>query len=283
MGDTGDTGPRGPEGIHGPVGPRGSTGLRGPTGLQGPAGPAGSSGHTSSGEYVRLRGDTMTGRLVIRMATEGTGLTVTARGRSKPMLEVSGRGVHIGPYTADRNEGGQLHLDPGASYRTGWILDSYKDTFRLLMNGASHIIVDRTTVKPGVSGTIKLGSSGLRWREIFATQTTITSDPRLKTKMKATGDHLHKVKAVGVKEYKFLEEPDDDPDRYGFDASELGATFPDSTLAVLHRTDPDDAEYGMIDDDHREHGTWYLDPLQITAVLWRAVQELTEKVEALEA
>lgn len=131
---------------------------------------------------------------------------------------------------------------------------------------------------PTADNTYVLGNTGARWTAVWAATGTIqTSDPTLKTDIKAIPEALPLVNAIEPKTYKWKvggKKPDgtDVPGKrthWGFMAPEI--------KAAVDKTGLDFGGY-VKDDAGIEHLRFD----QLIPILWGAVRELSSKVEALE-
>jgi hypothetical protein len=116
------------------------------------------------------------------------------------------------------------------------------------------------------------GAGTLNATAVYANGTALTSDERLKRDIAPLPDDcLRLVAAIEPKRFKFVEPPEPagppgwfDKTRWGFVAQDVAAAMPDAVEV--------DAE-----------GNQYVSPSDLTACLWRGVQELTARVKTLEA
>lgn len=145
-------------------------------------------------------------------------------------------------------------------------------------------VINAGTLIPLTDNAYSVGASGIRWTSIWAVNGTIqTSDPSLKTNIAAVDGNVAtrlvaaispitfswKVGGKTLTGGKWVDQPGKRT-HWGFDASQIGATFGAEKLDFG----------GYI---KGEDGTLALRPDQLIPVLWRAVQALTERVGALEA
>lgn len=129
------------------------------------------------------------------------------------------------------------------------------------------------SILPLTDNIYLLGNSTNRWSSVWAVTGTIqTSDPRLKTSIEALPDALPIVAAINPVTFKWRDGGNGKPGartHWGFLAPDLKAGF-----------EPTGRDFGgyVLAEDGSEH----MRPDQLIPVLWKAVQELSAKVAALE-
>lgn len=120
---------------------------------------------------------------------------------------------------------------------------------------------------PESNNVSSCGTAGNAWAICASYNFSQQSDPRGKLDIAPAPDALGKIKKLTVITYRDAGDRrgDAQPLRTGFDAVELNTIHPD---AVIYDKDNNPAGYSVSD---------------VNALLWKAVQELLVKVEALEA
>tara|TARA_R100001509_G_scaffold125575_1_gene79071 strand:- start:76 stop:1482 length:1407 start_codon:yes stop_codon:yes gene_type:complete len=160
-------------------------------------------------------------------------------------------------------------------------------------NNLAVIVDNNRAVKPGANDAYDIGTSSLRWDDIFATNGTIdTSDERRKENIKDTSLGLDFVNKLKPKEYKWKdydyehinnqdgEEPKSITKTRTFKRKHQGLLAQDveKTLKDIGLTNDDFA--GIVYDEESDiYGLRYS---QLIAPLIKAVQELSVKVTELE-
>jgi hypothetical protein len=160
-------------------------------------------------------------------------------------------------------------------------------------NNLAVVIDNNRAVKPGANDAYDLGTSSLRWDDVFATNGTIdTSDERRKENIKDTSLGLDFVNKLKPKEYKWKdydyehidnqdgEEPKSITKTRTFKRKHQGLLAQDveKTLKDIGLTNDDFA--GIVYD--KESDIYGLRYSQLIAPLIKAVQELSAKVTELE-
>ncbi len=160
-------------------------------------------------------------------------------------------------------------------------------------NNLAVIVDNNRALKPGVNDAYDIGTSSLRWDDIFATNGTIdTSDERRKENIKDTSLGLDFVNKLKPKEYKWKdydyehidnqdgEEPKSITKTRTFKRKHQGLLAQDveKTLKDIGLTNDDFA--GIVYD--KESDIYGLRYSQLIAPLIKAVQELSAKVTELE-
>ncbi len=147
------------------------------------------------------------------------------------------------------------------------------DTSNLLRVGSgAGLYVFEVQPVPTSNGAMDLGSSSLRFKDIYATNTTIqTSDVRLKKDIAPVPDGgLGLVMAIEPITFRWIE-GDDTRLHWGFRAGDVKAAL-DAGMGI------DCAAY-LVDP---ETGLESLRPAEMIPILWKAVQELAGRCAALE-
>jgi hypothetical protein len=127
----------------------------------------------------------------------------------------------------------------------------------------------------GVGAARHVNQASTAWRNSHAGVHVDQSDPRLKRNIEplkaSAGRQLDKVKAITPIKFKWRpgENSDSDRDNFGFDAT----TLPPE---VVHRT-----MLKSNTNDKEVFETKGVQPLGVLAILWQAVRELSEEVDAL--
>jgi len=119
------------------------------------------------------------------------------------------------------------------------------------------------TVAPAVDGAASLGTPDLAYSGVYSYSMIQASDPRLKQDVAPVPRALEKIRAVPVKHFRWRKDADG-PLHTGFDASDVRTEVAEAVVAG------EDERLG-------------LDLTAMLATLWRAVQELADKIDALES
>lgn len=121
---------------------------------------------------------------------------------------------------------------------------------------------------PSTGATHKLGQSGNRWTEVFANNATInTSDKNLKKNIESSDLGLEFVKQLNPVKFNWKTHSDSEPKHYGFIAQE-----------VNELANKNDVQFVREDIDG-----WGIRYTELISPMVKAIQELTSKVEVLEA
>ena len=123
------------------------------------------------------------------------------------------------------------------------------------------------------NNTYLLGNAGNAFSNVVAYAFTNPSDIRDKAEIETLPDCLGLVQAIEPKRYKFTNAPEHDRDRihWGFVAQEVAEVMETAGHAFGGH---------MIGDDEKQSQA--LRTNDLVAVLWKACQELTERIKALE-
>ena len=143
--------------------------------------------------------------------------------------------------------------------------------------GADRVIINSTALYPADDDDLDLGWSGggenNRWDNVYATNGTIqTSDKREKTNITPTLLGLDFINDLNPVSYKWKKKPQR-PMHYGLIAQEVLETLKE------HGIESRDEFGGITGDEKGLYGAKYE---EFTAILIKAVQELSEKVKKLE-
>ena len=216
QGATGSTGPTGPTGNTGPTGPTGSTGSQGATGNTGSTGPTGPTGPTGSQGSTGNTGPTgpaptITNATNNRVITSSGGSTLNAEGDlnwdGSSLVLGGGHGNH--PY--NRTSTG-LTFGGGndtTNYRIGTSLENYGGNFSKLdlrwhtgirmgaqpgyggirfynnedlssvlfsIGTGDANVRSHTNLYPNSNNSYDLGSSSLRWRNVYTTDLQLSNE-----------------------------------------------------------------------------------------------------------
>ena len=129
--------------------------------------------------------------------------------------------------------------------------------------GAGHLI-------PLASNTYDLGTlttTTRRWRNVYAVNAYNTSDLNEKKNISGSNLGLNFIKSLNAVKYHWLHEEDNSPYHYGFIAQEVHEVAPKEEIAIINEVS----------------GSWNMAYGELTAPIIKAIQELSEKVERLEA
>jgi hypothetical protein len=124
------------------------------------------------------------------------------------------------------------------------------------------------TIYPAADNTLYCGYGGNSWISVSSYAFANASDPTLKTAIEPAPPALDAVLALSPKTYRWKAGPDTERRHHGFLATDVRDVLGE--------------EFGGWTED-KENGLQSLAYHELTAVLWRAVQELSARVTALEA
>lgn len=122
-------------------------------------------------------------------------------------------------------------------------------------------------VVPATANTGSVGTAGTPWNLVTATTVTQVSDPRLKKDIQKIPAALALVLAIPPKTYRFKTEPNDGRVHWGFLTTDVQETMGKGFAGVVTDGNP----------DHMQS----LNYNEMIAILWRAVQELSDEVAEL--
>jgi hypothetical protein len=129
-------------------------------------------------------------------------------------------------------------------------------------------IVANTSVVPKTTNALLCGASGLAWSVVWAYAHSTASDPSLKTDIAAAPDGaLDRVMDIEPKTFRWKDKPEGARHR-GFLSTDVRRVMGPDFAGVIH---------------DEETGLEGIEGLEMTSLLWKAVQELTAKVATLEA
>ena len=120
------------------------------------------------------------------------------------------------------------------------------------------------------SNTYDLGTlttTTRRWRNVYAVNAYNTSDLNEKKNISGSNLGLNFIKSLNAVKYHWLHEEDNSPYHYGFIAQEVHEVAPKEEIAIINEVS----------------GSWNMAYGELTAPIIKAIQELSEKVERLEA
>ena len=137
------------------------------------------------------------------------------------------------------------------------------------------------------NGSHDLGFSGSRWRNIYYSGSVTTSDKNEKNTITKSDLGLDFIKKLNPVSFKWNKETLDDKTHYGLIAQEveetilnMGKKLEDFGAVDKPTTQEEGKDYAVTKDESTNMGLNYT---ELIAPLIKAVQELTAKVEALEA
>jgi len=107
-----------------------------------------------------------------------------------------------------------------------FILDG--DTHMRMNNGS---IFSYVPLSPWITNSTDLGSTGKRWRTIYAQNALNTSDSRLKRNIESVEDVLSKVLQLNAKNYNYISDEEKAEKTIGFIAQEVEQIDPDWVIA----------------------------------------------------
>lgn len=149
------------------------------------------------------------------------------------------------------------------------------DTLTLTAGTVNAVNIIATACNPGADNTISLGNAGNRWTQVFAVSSTInTSDEREKHAIEEIPGEFARylVDKITPRSYAWNSESAHGT-HYGFIAQEIEAVINARGLAANHfaplHYDRENDRYGLRSD-------------QLVPFLWRAVQDLSKRVTAIE-
>ena len=237
---------------------------------------------STASDGIQLQGDTKLSR---HPNGNGAILAVTNAQYAKALF-VGGwdGGTNSAGISRIRNSNDNLHIDSGSGGQ-------------IYLNGYSANDIFTRRIRPLTDNTFDLGSSSLRWDDVFATNGTIQTSDKTKKNTIVDSDlglsFINKLKPVS---YKFN---DGTRTHYGLIAQDIETLLSDISKATTNfagfiKTDHPDEYYeeaepnipdGKKEGDlksaaHTEYGLRYT---EFISPLIKAVQELAAKVEALEA
>lgn len=122
-------------------------------------------------------------------------------------------------------------------------------------------------VMPASSNTGSVGAVAVPWNLVAATTVTQTSDPRLKKDIQKIPGALALVMSIPPKTFRFKSEPNDGPVHWGFLTTDVQETM-GKGFAGVHT-------------DIANNSLQALAYNEMIAILWRAVQELSDEVAEL--
>lgn len=175
-------------------------------------------------------------------------------------------GLQDHPVAATAPATGQLLTWNGSAWQPGGNADV---TGSLTVTGTTTLGNTATTqtIMPATNNTYTLGGAGNYWASVTAQTVTQVSDPRLKKDIQKIPGALALVMSIPPKTYHFLKEPSDAPLHWGFLTTDVQEAMGKNFAGVQTGDDP----------DH----TQTLAYTEMIAVLWRAVQELSDEVAEL--
>ena len=301
IGPAGPTGPTGPAGAAGADGADGTTGPAGPTGPTGPAGADGTDGAIgpigptgpATATFIgddppgspadgQLWFESDTGNLLIWYTDVDSSQWIPASGGS-PSATVSASNYQIGS-SATTNSGTVGFLNANgpavlfygsASVGLGSLqfFTAGVKAFEVTSNqyttfSAPVQLTSASAITPQTDNNCFCGSPTLAWYQVNSHNYATISDPGQKTDIEPVSEGaLAQVMAIAPCRYRWKSDPADSPEHWGFmvpDVAEaMGPGFAGATL--------------------RPDGHSTLAYNDLTAVLWRAVQELAGQVAALTA
>jgi hypothetical protein len=136
----------------------------------------------------------------------------------------------------------------------------------MMQSGGPSILRMDTNIRPFEDNSYDLGSSGKRWKDIFATNGVIqTSDKRLKKNILPISYGLSTILQLDVVDYHWLNEKDTDKKHLGLIAQELNEIIPE-----VVETPENDNEY---------MGVKYA---ELVPVLIKSIQEQQNLIQKLE-
>lgn len=150
---------------------------------------------------------------------------------------------------------GNIH---GGSTTTSMTIDNTNGVFIASTNG----------IFPGTGGVQWCGNNAYPWAEVVANVVSQLSDPMAKREIRALPDCTPLVSTIEPIRFHWRER--DDGEHWGFRSDTIEQAMQVAGLEFAGCT-------------RSEEGTAFLRPLELTAVLWKAVQELSARVVALEA
>lgn len=149
------------------------------------------------------------------------------------------------------------------------------DTANNIILGQSTVIGQITSMQsfiPVTDNVYLLGMTGKRWAAVWSANGTIqTSDPALKTDIANLPQSLPLVEAIDPKTFKWIDGGNGNPGKrthWGFLGPDVKKAFDDIGMDFG----------GYVLDKDNSHN---LRPDQLTAVLWKAVQELSAEIKQL--
>jgi len=152
---------------------------------------------------------------------------------------------------------------------SGGSVDYISQTHDFYANSVRVLAIASTGLSPGADNTINLGTTALAWANVYSHAYPAPSDIRLKRDISDLPDCLDLVKRVTPQRFRWRHGCDQERVNWGFIAQDVAA--------VMEETGH---EFG----GHRvECDTHALEYNQLTAVLWKAVQELAAEVQSLKA
>lgn len=133
----------------------------------------------------------------------------------------------------------------------------------LVWNGSSwtsggNVVIDGSSVVPNVDDTTVLGASGQAWASVAAYAFDNVSDPRMKRDISQISPmvSLNAVMQIHPARFNWKNDPEGFPQRLGFLSTEVNA--------ALRRVPTDEVQT--------------INPIELIAVLWGAVQELRAEI-----
>ena len=112
-----------------------------------------------------------------------------------------------------------------------------------------------------------LGNSGQRWRTIYSNNTLNTSDLNFKKNILQSDLGLSFINSLNPIKYHWLDDSDNSPYHYGLIAQEVDNIAPKESVAIVNE----------------DSGSWNMAYNELLSPMIKAIQELTEKVNNLEA
>jgi hypothetical protein len=221
---------------------------------------------------------TLNAELIINLAAAGTTALLMQSNIGTPLQIVSAR---PGPSVRWTLVMGNANPESGSNAGSDFEIGRWAD------NGAGlgvAVSINRATcaiafnggltghaVAPAADNTYVCGFSGSAWSNVYSWYFGTSSDARHKADIEALPDCLGILAALDPKRFRLTNTPDDDPHRddthWGFIAQEVG-----------------EAMRGHAFGGHRiEDGGQTIAYNELTAVLWKACQELAAKVAELQS
>ena len=300
----GATGLQGPQGNDGPIGPQGIQGVPGPQGPQGLTGPQGATGPQGDinmntpfigdldgnfGTDIQVSGilgfpinnnvPINDGEVLVYEDGEWypslnettTELFGDVEGWSDENTVVSLKGKPISDDYIYDYVGSLLVFNESDD---AWVVSDHADYLNDWEKIGSYISYKSTEIgenflRPSQDNFVYLGTSGSTWKEVWSFDGMVQmSDKRLKKNIDNISNGLNLVNLMNPVKYNWKSERSDEKKHLGFLAQELEKIVPEVIVHNENSTDGKD-----------NYGVKYA---ELIPVLVKAIQELSEKNEALE-
>lgn len=206
---------------------------------------------------------------------DGTAGAVTANAVAAAFIIEDNTSTGLSILTPAANVGGIYFGSPTANDRGRITYSHNTDQLTFATASVARIDITGTSIAPRTDNVLTLGATGLRWSEVFAAIGAInTSDEREKHSIDEIPGEFARylVDKITPRSYSWNSESAYGT-HYGFIAQEIQAVI--NTRGLVAN------EFAPLHYDH-ENDRYGLRPDQLVPFLWRAVQELSKRVTAME-